>query len=71
MNEEMKKLIHLNQRMALLIGVMSVRMAPISETSPYSDIQWATWIGNAINNLFYLDKPFPPMPKEGCSIKHD
>lgn len=68
-DEEIQKLIHMNQRLLLVLGYGSaimcelmkeigMRLDPIEE---YKN-EGYDWFIQAIDNLVYLNKPLPKMP---------
>lgn len=58
-NEEIDKLIHMNERLNLILGyAMSFVFSAVRKI----DCPRYKWIVNAVENLIYLDKPLPPMP---------
>lgn len=60
--EEIEKLIHMNQRLSLVTGyAMSLIFSHMGEFDEKELIQYK-WLCQAMDNLFYLDKPLPPMP---------
>lgn len=65
--EQIERLIHMNQRQSLLIGYATSLMYEMRkelDESRGEDIENEKykWFRQAIENLFYLNKPFPPMP---------
>jgi len=62
--EDIEKLIHSNQRLCMLLGYCSAFIFGMEE-SPYfdeCDREKLIWLKSAIENVVYLDKPFPPAP---------
>ncbi len=59
--DEIKQLTHLNQRLLLLIGYASGFICQV-ERKTADDEKKYRWLMTAIENLVYLDKPLPPMP---------
>ena len=59
--EEIDKLIHMNQRLNLILGYAmgGIQRPPVENTE---ELLKYNWLVNAIENLLYLDKPLPPMP---------
>lgn len=59
--EEIEKLIHMNQRLNLILGYAMgfIKKPAIKEGEVFLKYDWLV---NAIENLLYLDKPLPPMP---------
>lgn len=63
-DDQIKDLIHMNQRQSLLLGYMTSFLFEYGKTLEVgsdSEIKYK-WMLSALDNLFYLDKPFPPMP---------
>lgn len=62
-NEEIEKLIHMNQTLCMLLGYASSIL-------DYIQINYVTlenrekvdWLNSAIENVIYLNKPLPPKP---------
>jgi hypothetical protein len=65
--EEIEKIIHMNQRLLLILGYGSAVMMDLMDhikpeaTGIYKNEGYA-WFMQAIENLVYLDKSLPPMP---------
>lgn len=60
MNEkEIEKLIHMNQRLNLVLGYAIGFIMPYGQTLEGNDLEKYRWLCNAIDNLCYLDKPLP------------
>jgi len=60
-NEEIEKMIHMNQRLNLILGYA---LGFVTKTARQSDEDESKyrWLICAVENLLYLDKPLPPMP---------
>jgi hypothetical protein len=60
-DKEIEKLVHMNQRLLLIVGYAAsfVCDTPIHNNS---DKLKYDWLMQAIENLVYLDKPLPRMP---------
>jgi hypothetical protein len=57
-NEEIEKLLHLNQRLNFLLGfALGFIKAPFES---HREFEQYKWLCKAIENIVYLDKPFPP-----------
>lgn len=59
--EEIDKLIHMNSRLLLLLGY-SLSFVTKTEHKSHEDESKYQWLLKAVENIVYLDKPFPPMP---------
>lgn len=60
-NEEIEKLIHMNQRLNLILGyAMGFITKPPGMCQ--EDMVKYNWLIKAIENIVYLDKPLPPIP---------
>lgn len=57
---EIEKLIHMNQRLQLLLGYALAFIHPRALID--DDIIKYKWLTKSVENLLYLDKPLPPMP---------
>jgi hypothetical protein len=57
-----EKLIHMNQRLNLILGYSMGFIVPYKKLFTDEDNQKYKWLLKAIENLIYLDKPLPPMP---------
>ena len=62
-DEQIERLVHMNQRLNLLLGY-ATGLLKIPDCSKDDDEYWVKmkWLSKAIENIVYLDKPFPPMP---------
>lgn len=63
-NEEIEKLVHMNQRLFLLLGYGSSFIHEFKEKICNNERgkKQYDWYMKAIENLVYLDKPLPPAP---------
>ncbi len=61
-DEEIDKMIHMNQRLSLILGYAMGFVMPYSRKLTGEDKEKYQWLISAIENLLYLDKPLPPMP---------
>jgi hypothetical protein len=57
-----ERLIHIIQRLSLILGYASGFISDYAKTLPEIDKDKYYWLINAIENVLYLDKPLPPMP---------
>jgi len=57
-----KELIYLNNRLNYIMGVMISMLFEYQRYMSGRDQRIYEWIKNAIENVFYLDKPLPPIP---------
>ena len=63
MNEiEIEKIIHMNQRLLLILGYAMGFVMPYGKKLSGDDKEKYQWLVKAVENLVYLDKPLPPMP---------
>lgn len=60
--EEIGRLIQMNQRQSLLLGHATAIFFLLEKHIPADKRSQYIWFKQALNNLYYLDKPFPPMP---------
>ena len=63
-DDQTEKLIHMNQRLLLLLGyatsfVMSYKDSPYTDTKQDEKIDWFL---KSVENVVYLDKPLEKMP---------
>ena len=61
MKEHLDYLIHMNQRLNLILGYAMgfVMKFPIGDEQEKKQYQW---LCSAVENIVYHDKPLPPMP---------
>lgn len=61
--EEIEKLIHMNQRLNLILGYAMGFIKPPMVQIPDDEVcAKYNWLIKAIENICYLDKPLPPLP---------
>lgn len=61
-NEEIEKLIQMNERLNLVLGyAMGFIKPPMNTTEDEVYLKYK-WLVTSIENLLYLDKPLPRMP---------
>lgn len=60
-DEEINKLIRMNERLTLTLGYAMGFVTKTSRTTKEDDEKYR-WLIKAIENIVYLDKPLPPMP---------
>jgi hypothetical protein len=61
-DEQIKDLIHMNQRLSLILGYSSCFLHEYRNIFSSNDKEKFEWLNKAIENLFYLNKPLPEMP---------
>ena len=62
-NEDVEKLIQINQRLSLVLGyAMGFIKPPFASYADDEVFLKYKWLITSIENLMYLDKPLPPMP---------
>lgn len=61
MKDEIEKIIHMNQRLNLILGY-AMGFVTKSAIINKEDDEKYKWLIKAVENLIYLDKPLPPMP---------
>lgn len=59
---EIEKLIHMNQRLNLVLGYAMAFVFDYAKTLPESHKDKYYWLTQSVENLIYLDKPLPPLP---------
>lgn len=62
-DDSIEKLIHMNQRLLLVMGYASSIILELGKDMPECNKQGIYWVIDAIENIVYLDKPLPPMPE--------
>lgn len=62
MKEEIDYMIHMNQRLNLVLGYAMAFVFDYSKKLPECEKEKYYWLCEAVSNLIYLDKPLPPMP---------
>lgn len=63
MNEEnIDKLIQMNQRLLLVMGYAMSVLLELKKCLPEERKKGLYWVAEAVENIVYLDKPLPPMP---------
>ena len=60
--ENIEKLIHMNQRLNLVLGYTLGFIIPYEEHFKDRDREKYEWLMKAIENIVYLDKPLPLIP---------
>lgn len=60
--EDIDKLISMNERLLLILGFSSCVMLELGKFVPHEKIDGISWVLEAIENVVYLDKPLPPFP---------
>lgn len=58
-----ENLIFMNYRLSLLLGYCAEFISEYSDKLSSDKKIRYNWLMNSIDNLFYLDKPLPPMPQ--------
>jgi hypothetical protein len=62
-DEEIKRIINMNQRILLVMGVITSVILEVGKYVPEEKKEGIYWIIDAVENLVYLDKPLPPLPE--------
>lgn len=62
-DENIEKLIQMNQRLLLVMGYATSIIVHLRQYIPIEDDHPVAWFIQAMENIVYLDKPFPPMPE--------
>ena len=62
MTEEQEYLIHMNQRLSLVLGYAMGFVFKHGKTLTGQEREKYDWLIKAVENLVYLNKPLPPMP---------
>lgn len=62
-DEDIKRITHLNERLLLVMGFATSVIMELGRYVPEDKKEGVYWVIEAIENLVYLDKPLPPMPK--------
>lgn len=63
-NETISELINFNSKICTLLGMTSALLFEIKHNLPQSEHWKFEWIDDAIQNVIYLKKPIPPMPRK-------
>lgn len=61
-DDNVEKLIQMNQRLLLVMGYATSVILELGKCVPEEKKEGIYWVIEAIENIFYLDKPLPPMP---------
>lgn len=63
---EIERLIHMNQRLNLVLGyAMALLHEHYEKTPEYMKTKYY-WLTESVENLIYLDKPLPAYPPYKC-----
>lgn len=62
-NEEIEKIIKINQQLLLVLGFGTSIILDKRNSSYRESDDKVSWFIQAVENIVYLDKPLPPIPK--------
>jgi hypothetical protein len=60
--KDIEKLVHMNQRLTLVLGYTMGLIHQYEIAFNENEKEKYRWICQAVENIVYLDKPFPPIP---------
>jgi hypothetical protein len=62
---DINKIIGTNQSLFVLVGIMTAHIRNPIDKPIEKQKEWEEWIMKAVENIVYLDEPFPPFPPKG------